>query len=309
MFSSPLIQNFCARRPLRASSLIVTIFGDSIALRGGTVWLGSLIKVLDRVGVAERLVRTNVFRLIQEDILISEKNGRRSFYSLSKAGRRDFKEASSQIYATTQTDWNGQLTLLMLAELSREEKSKFTKALKPLGFRGLTLNVWGAPTTNSKELEPLLSAFEISSKVVVLDASIRTTASLAPLQNMIATSWGLNALRNDYLVFNNLLISILKSLKSSPKIEREDAFFLRTFIIHEYRKLVLRDPDLPKPLLPQNWPGQTASKITAELYQLVIEDSELFIDEQFISNQGMLPRPEADFFNRFGGLRLKRTIE
>ena len=52
MLSTPLIQHFNARTPLRAGSLIVTVFGDCIAPRGGTVWLGSLIEVLSHLGIS-----------------------------------------------------------------------------------------------------------------------------------------------------------------------------------------------------------------------------------------------------------------
>lgn len=300
MFSAPLIKNFCARTPLRAGSLIVTIFGDCIAPRGGIIWLGSLIKILDRVGVTERLVRTSVFRLVKEGVLLSEKDGRRSFYSLSNQGQLEFEKASKQIYSTTRPAWNGQWTLLLLAELSRKKKLELAKALRPLGFRGFAPNVWGAPTTDSQELKSLLVVFGASSKVVVLNGNVDSAESLAPLKNMMFKAWELDALHLDYEQFNKLFMPVLKTLKSSSKkIDREDAFLLRTFVVHEYRKLVLRDPGLPKSLLPANWPASTSNETTAQLYQLVLRDSELFVDEQFINEGGMLPRPNAEFFNRF----------
>ena len=46
-----LLRRFRAQRPLRGGSLLVTIFGDAIAPRGGLVTLGSLIRLaqpLDR---------------------------------------------------------------------------------------------------------------------------------------------------------------------------------------------------------------------------------------------------------------------
>ena len=41
-----LIKRFQQQRPLRTGSLIITLFGDAIVPRGGTVWLGSLIELL-----------------------------------------------------------------------------------------------------------------------------------------------------------------------------------------------------------------------------------------------------------------------
>ena len=50
-----LVDEFQSRPTLRAGSLITTVFGDAIAPRGGTVWLGSLITAMAEFGISERL--------------------------------------------------------------------------------------------------------------------------------------------------------------------------------------------------------------------------------------------------------------
>src|SRR5204863_361665 len=50
-----LLRNFRAQRPLRGGSLLITVFGDSIAPRGGAVTLGSLIRLAAPFGLTERL--------------------------------------------------------------------------------------------------------------------------------------------------------------------------------------------------------------------------------------------------------------
>ena len=82
-----LVDEFRSRPTMRAGSLITTVFGDAIAPRGGTVWLGSLIRALAEFGVSERLVRTSVFRLAKDGWLQSQQLGRRSYYSLTDTGR------------------------------------------------------------------------------------------------------------------------------------------------------------------------------------------------------------------------------
>ena len=61
-----LVDQFQAQRPLRSGSLIITVYGDAIAPRGGTTWLGSLIALLEPFGLNPRLVRTSVFRLAKD---------------------------------------------------------------------------------------------------------------------------------------------------------------------------------------------------------------------------------------------------
>jgi len=61
-----LIARFQEQTPIRASSLIITLYGDAIEPHGGTVWLGSLIGLLEPMGINERLIRTSIFRLTRK---------------------------------------------------------------------------------------------------------------------------------------------------------------------------------------------------------------------------------------------------
>ena len=94
-----LLDEFRSRPTMRAGSLIITIFGDAVLPRGGTVWIGSLIRVLADFGVSERLVRTSVFRLTRDNWLDVNQVGRRSYYSLTEDGARRFEQATQRIYS------------------------------------------------------------------------------------------------------------------------------------------------------------------------------------------------------------------
>src|SRR5437763_12835754 len=63
--SSQWTADFRAADPPRAKSLVMTIFGDAIVPHGARLWLGSLIELVEPLGVTDRLVRTSVFRLAQ----------------------------------------------------------------------------------------------------------------------------------------------------------------------------------------------------------------------------------------------------
>ena len=76
-----------ARLAPRARSLLLTLWGDSIAPHGGTVWLGSLIRLAAPLGLNERLVRTGVHRLAQDGWLSATPLGRRSYYGLTEYSR------------------------------------------------------------------------------------------------------------------------------------------------------------------------------------------------------------------------------
>ena len=61
------LERFRQKSRIQAGSLITTVFGDAILPRGGRVSLGSMIQLLEPLGVKERLVRTAVYRLVKEE--------------------------------------------------------------------------------------------------------------------------------------------------------------------------------------------------------------------------------------------------
>jgi phenylacetic acid degradation operon negative regulatory protein len=52
----------------------------------------------------------------------------------------------------------------------------------------------------------------------------------------------------------------------------------RTLLIHDWRRIVLRDPDLPAGLMPGNWPGVVALDLTRRLYAGLADQSERWLD-------------------------------
>src|ERR1700679_1681430 len=97
--AAELAARFRRQPPLRGGSLIVTLFGDCIMPRGGTIALGSLIELAAPFGLNERLVRTATARLAHDGWLEGRRAGKLSEYHLSKNGRERFAEATKRIYA------------------------------------------------------------------------------------------------------------------------------------------------------------------------------------------------------------------
>ena len=102
-----LLRDFAAQQPFRAGSFIVTIYGDAIAQRGGTLSLVSLLALMSEVGASESLVRTAVSRLSADGWLKGRRQGRHSFYSLTETGRRRFEAATRRIYLGSPPAWSG----------------------------------------------------------------------------------------------------------------------------------------------------------------------------------------------------------
>src|SRR5215813_3367861 len=129
-----LLRHFRTQRPLRGGSLLITIFGDAIAPRGGVVTLGSLIRLAAPFGLTERLVRTSVARLAQDDWLIGRRDGRRSEYRLTSRGQQRFAQATQRIYSKGPDSWDGHWSLLVLSPNGTRRPDNLRDSLRWLGF-------------------------------------------------------------------------------------------------------------------------------------------------------------------------------
>src|ERR1019366_9327539 len=82
----PRIIEQVKREPARTGSIVITLFGDAIAPRGGSVWLGTLLAFFDTIDIDSGVVRTAMSRLAAHGWVGSNKVGRNSFYRLGEEG-------------------------------------------------------------------------------------------------------------------------------------------------------------------------------------------------------------------------------
>ncbi|HSN51126.1 MAG TPA: phenylacetic acid degradation operon negative regulatory protein PaaX [Woeseiaceae bacterium] len=304
-----IVDEFRSRPTLRAGSLITTVFGDSIAPRGGTVWLGSLIRAMTEFGVNERLVRTSVFRLVKEGWLQSSQVGRRSFYSLTDEGREKFSAATHRIYGEPATGWDGNWCLLLLSNLDAGRKESVRRECRWLGFGALSANVLAHPAPDASDLETTLKRAGAADEVVIMSG--RTLRSDTPMRKLAGSAWNLDDIDARYEEFVATFRPLFAALKRTRRVEPRTAFVARTLLIQEYRKVLLRDPQLPQALLPAGWHGTAAYQLCRNLYRELHHAADEYLSEVMETADGPLPPPAGDYLQRFGGLagaRPKRRI-
>src|SRR6202049_3451004 len=139
-----LLRNFRAQRPLRGGSLLITVFGDSIAPRGAAATLGSLIRLAGPFGLTERLVRTAVARLARDGWLAARRSGRRSEYRLTPTGAERFAQATRRIYGESPSVWDGKWTLVVVPA-GRPRRAQVREDLKWLGLGQLQPYLFAHP--------------------------------------------------------------------------------------------------------------------------------------------------------------------
>jgi phenylacetic acid degradation operon negative regulatory protein len=284
--SSPIsdrIDAFCRQRRVQASSLIVTIFGDAVLPRGGRVWLGSLIQLLEPMQLNERLVRTSVFRLVKDGWLSAETVGRRANYALTPWGRRRFEEAASQIYAAHAPVWDKRWRMmLVVGELNTRQKEQLRRTLFWKGFGLIGSNCFIHPGVQLGEVIDALSAEGLQAllpQLVPMMAEDFQSAHAASDADLVTRAWDLSALGQSYAEFVAMYSPILAHAQVVSVTDDEQAFLLRMLLIHDYRRLLLRDPELPDALLPRDWSGRQARVLCKELYKQIEAASERYLDK------------------------------
>ncbi len=295
-----LVDEFQSRPTLRAGSLITTVFGDAIAPRGGTVWLGSLISAMAEFGISERLVRTSVFRLAKDGWLQSQQLGRRSYYSLTDDGRERFEQATHRIYGEPLDHWDGRWCLLLLSALDKAARDVVRKECGWLGFGAMSTNVLAHPAPDLAELDVTMRRLGVDDTLVVMRS--RTIRSEAAMRGLARNSWNLDDIDGRYRDFVERFRPAHRAIRRSRKLSPKQAFIIRTLLIQEYRKVQLRDPWLPADLLPAGWHGHAAYQLCRNLYRAVCEQADAFLDGVMETVDGPLPPPSRAFRQRFGGL-------
>ncbi len=292
-------------RRVQAASLIMTVFGDAVLPRGGCIWLGSLIRLLEPLDLNERLVRTSVFRLVKDGWLAAETVGRRSNYLLTPTGRRQFEEASRHIYASRSPLWDRRWRLILVAsELDPKTREHLRRTLSWKGFGLVGGNCFIHPGANLTDVLDLLAAAGLADALPALKPLVAADfhSSLAASDaDLVARAWDLGGLASGYAGFTAMYRPILEQIRTAAPGAGgdEQAFLLRMLLIHDYRRLLLRDPELPEVLLPAAWPGHQARLLCRELYRRLEAASNRHLGQHLRLADNTVPASDAALPQRF----------
>jgi phenylacetic acid degradation operon negative regulatory protein len=277
-----LLARFERRRPIRSGSLIITLYGDAIAPRGGSLWLGSLNGLLAPLGVEPGLVRTALSRLVSEGWFERNRVGQNSFYRLSSHGAAEFIEAGKHIYAGEDPAWNGKLDVRVLTDPEPKKRQALRDRLALQGYGQLAVNVMVRPS-RQRERGPRQTA---QSDTMRLTA---TADDPDDARRLAETCWRLEDLGAAHDALLDDIAGLARAPQDLARLDDAHAFQVRLLLIHEWRRVALHDPLLPRSLLPVNWPGTEARDAVRRIYRAVTAGCERWLDANAINERGRLP--------------------
>ena len=273
------------REPSRTGSIVITVFGDAIVPRGGSVWLGTLLEFFKAIDIDSGVVRTAMSRLAADGWLERDKVGRNSFYRLAGKGRQTFDAATKHIYDPQVAEWTGRFELLLIGNGGDRDASR--EALRNAGFGSPLPGVWVAP---SGVPIPEEAAGAIRLEVSAEDDNGR---------RLLSESWPLDRTADAYLKFMKAFEPLRNWISRGQPLSDDDSFTARILLIHHYRRVVLRDPLLPTPLLPTDWPGRAARKLCGDIYRGLLPAAEQWLDRHGSNQSGPLPAAGKELARRF----------
>ena len=257
-----LIDRLHARGRLRVWSLVITVFGDAVVPRGGRVALGALQEIMERLRVEPGAVRTAMSRLAGDRWVTRERQGRNSFFSLDAHGRHAFDLATRRIYAGGPPRWDGTWTVAIVPPGAGEAPD-----LSGLGF----VRVNGGVHLRPETAEAPDAAAQLGGMLVIHGASADHPEAFRAL-------WPSDDIARAYREFIDAYTPFGAALADGPTLAPLDAMAARALLVHDWRRIVLRDPGLPATLLPEAWPGEAARALASRVYAALAAPSEGWLD-------------------------------
>lgn len=278
--------------------MVVTVFGDVVSQHSSWLWLSSLIYALEPLGFNDRQIRTSVYRLVHSGWLQVNKVGRCSYYCLTDFAMAHYEKAARRIYAASQADWNENWILVIPVSVPEEKKEEFRKSILWQGFNTLVPGLYAHPSSDRSSLDEAIHELGLTSNVIVLNGNIADLNSQSTIKTLIQERWQLSELAISYHDFLNFYRPICQQIVSkTPDIN--DSFLLRVILIHDYRRILLRDPDFPQAMLAQGWVGHEAHDLVKRMYKLLAKPSSAYVEQHMKNAQGLLPEANNNFYQRF----------
>ncbi|WP_407564217.1 PaaX family transcriptional regulator C-terminal domain-containing protein [Streptomyces sp. 184] len=240
-----------AGRVVRPQTLLLALFGDQVLGRDVAVAAGSIIAVLNRLGVGEHATRATVARMARRDLLRPVRRGRQVYYGLAPRGVAVLRDGQRKLEAEiVDREWDGRWTLLAFSvpETRRADRHALRTRLGWAGFAPLRSGLWVSPGTT--DVSQVLSELDLLDHAAVFRGEVAMWSDPAKIAR---EAWDLRALATSYRGFLDRW--------SGGVLGELDALSQRTRMTAEWLLLIRQDPRLPPALLPPEWPGVRAQEM------------------------------------------------
>jgi phenylacetic acid degradation operon negative regulatory protein len=268
-------------RAHRPQDLVFTLFGEFLLHPPRPVWTGTLIGLLEAMGVSTGNARMVLSRMARKGWLEPRRSGRHSYYSLSARGLALLEEGEARIYnPPREADWDGEWTLVWysIPEEQREARDRLRVRLAWLGYGSLGNGLHVSPHDTRDQVLALAESFGVRGRVEVFRGRRESGVAI----ELVAQAWDLAAINERYEAFVATHLPGYYALRSGPEgvVTDADAFVRRFELVHDYREFPLLDPFLPRALQPDSWAGECALALFEAYHALLLRPSARYLESR-----------------------------
>jgi phenylacetic acid degradation operon negative regulatory protein len=260
---------------VHARSALFDLYGDHLRARHDRAPVAALVRLLAPLDIAPPAVRTAVSRMVRQGWLEPVRLPQGRGYALTGRARHRLDDAAGRIYRTRDASWDGAWDLLVIDPLTqRSARDRVRTGLGFLGYAALSDSTWISPFA-SPEADQLLDTEDA--------AFTRFRAHDDDPAARAREAWDLEGLARAYVEWREFAAKLLDDpaahlgalADASPD---EQAFAVRSVLVHEWRKFLFTDPGLPAELLPDDWVGHEAATFFAHEAARLLPAASRFVD-------------------------------
>ncbi len=233
----------------RVWSLIVTLFGDMAQAEGEVICGSVLSAVAAKLRLKPEATRVALHRLRKDGWISSEKSGRHSFHKLTEFGQSQSSKVSGKIYAVRGNladDWH----VLIAAPMAKAAVSGYVAARLEDGYVALRPGVF-------VKQGPLRDGQQ----------GLCLAGNNTPIPAWIKAEVYPPKMQDSYAILCKTLLVVNQNLRAPSELSALEIIALRVLIVHHWRKLALRSPDLPDGFFPDDWRGAMCRKLVHEVLE------------------------------------------
>jgi len=269
---------------MKPQSMLFTIYGEYVRHYGSEIWVGSLTRLMGEFGLSEQAVRAAISRMQRQGWLESRKVGNRSYYSMSPRGKKRLDEAAARIYKVESGEWNGKWSIVSynIPEERRGLRDQLRKELAWMGFGMLTTSTWISPNDLADRVKEITESYEITNYVEIFRAE---HLGWSNPKDLVQKCWdldGINAAYQEFIgEYRKHFEAMTEKVQNNEEISESYCFVEKTKLVHQYRKFLFIDPDLPQELLPEVWLGDEADRLFQNYYELLNPGAVQFFEDVY----------------------------
>lgn len=239
-----------------ARSLLMTVFGNNVLPRGGSVWTGTAIAALAALGVEEKTARQALARTAADGWLHRERSGRRVRWTFTPAGHDLFTRGAERIFSFGRAApaWDGSWLVLFTSvpEARRDVRHRLRTRLAWAGFGSPAAGVWVTPDPSREaEAKDVLAELGLDDHA---SSFVARYGAIGDERAIVTAAWDVPGLGARYDEF-------LAEFERVAPTDDESAFVAHTRLVDRWRYFPFVDPGLPPGLLTQDWSGTRAAEL------------------------------------------------